>query len=232
MSKMAQPFIQVKHLNKVYKTPAGEFAALKDINFALDAGGFNLVVGKSGAGKSTLANMITGVDHVTSGEIEIGGRAIHTLNENDMALWRGLNVGVIYQSFQLLPKLTIMDNILIPMDFCDLYKPGKSQEWAMSILEKVELADQAHKFPSTLSGGQQQRAAIARALANDPPLIVADEPTGNLDTNTAEVIFKLFRKLVDDGKTIFMVTHDEFLVHRADQVLQLADGELAIAEPA
>jgi putative ABC transport system ATP-binding protein len=229
---MKQPFIQVKHLNKVYKTPAGEFPALKDINFALDAGGFNLVVGKSGAGKSTLVNMVTGVDHVTSGEIEIGGSAIHTLNENDMALWRGLNVGVIYQSFQLLPKLTIMDNILIPMDFCDLYKPVKSQEWAMSILEKVELADQAHKLPSTLSGGQQQRAAIARALANDPPLIVADEPTGNLDTNTAEVIFRLFRKLVDDGKTIFMVTHDESLVHRADQVLHIADGELAIAEPA
>ena len=229
---MPQPFIQVKHLNKVYKTPAGEFPALKDINFELDAGGFNLVVGKSGAGKSTLVNMITGVDHVTSGEIVIGEQAIHTLSENDMALWRGLNVGVIYQSFQLLPKLTIMDNILIPMDFCDLYKPGKSQEWVMSILETVELADQAHKLPSTLSGGQQQRAAIARALANDPPLIVADEPTGNLDTNTAEVIFKLFRKLVDDGKTIFMVTHDESLVHRADQVLHIADGELAIAEPA
>ncbi|MBI9050726.1 MAG: ABC transporter ATP-binding protein [Anaerolineaceae bacterium] len=229
---MSQPFIQVKDLNKVYKTPAGDFPALKNINFEVQAGGFTLVVGKSGAGKSTLINMVTGVDSATSGEIWIDGQAIHTLSENEMALWRGMNVGVIYQSFQLLPKLTIMDNILIPMDFCDLYKPVKSQEWAMSILDKVELADQAHKLPSTLSGGQQQRAAIARALANDPPLIVADEPTGNLDTNTAEVIFELFRKLVDEGKTIFMVTHDESLIQRSDHVYHIYDGELAVAEPA
>jgi ABC-type lipoprotein export system ATPase subunit len=220
------PFITVNHLQKTYQTPAGNFPALKDISFQVPAGKFIIVTGKSGAGKSTLVNMLTGVDTLTSGEIFIGGSAIHSLDENEMALWRGLNVGVIYQSFQLLPKLTVLENILIPMDFCDLYVPGKSQEWAMSILEKVELADQAHKFPSTLSGGQQQRAAIARALANDPPLIIADEPTGNLDTNTAEVIFGLFAKLVADGKTILMVTHDESLAARAEQVICIHDGEL------
>jgi ABC-type lipoprotein export system ATPase subunit len=219
-------FIEVKDLMKNYHTPAGDYLALKGLNFGLNAGEFTVMMGKSGAGKSTLVNMLTGVDTVTSGEITIGGDAIHTYNEDQMALWRGLNVGVIYQSFQLLPKLTILDNILIPMDFCDLYVPGKSQEWAMSILEKVELADQAHKFPSTLSGGQQQRAAIARALANDPPLIVADEPTGNLDTNTAEVIFNLFDKLVQEGKTIFFVTHDEAITSRADRILYINDGEL------
>jgi ABC-type lipoprotein export system ATPase subunit len=220
------PFITVNHLQKTYQTPAGNFPALKDISFQVPAGKFIIVTGKSGAGKSTLVNMLTGVDTLTSGEVFIGGNAIHSLDENEMALWRGLNVGVIYQSFQLLPKLTVLENILIPMDFCDLYIPGKSQEWAMSILEKVELADQAHKFPSTLSGGQQQRAAIARALANDPPLIIADEPTGNLDTNTAEVIFGLFAKLVADGKTILMVTHDESLAARAEQVICIHDGEL------
>jgi putative ABC transport system ATP-binding protein len=221
-----QSFIQVKDLRKNYHTPAGDYIALKGLNFSLNAAEFAVMMGKSGAGKSTLVNMLTGVDTVTSGEIIIGGEAIHTFNEDQMALWRGLNVGVIYQSFQLLPKLTIMDNILIPMDFCDLYVPGKSQEWAMSILEKVELTDQAHKFPSTLSGGQQQRAAIARALANDPPLIVADEPTGNLDTNTAEVIFNLFDLLVQEGKTIFFVTHDEAITSRADRILYINDGEL------
>jgi ABC-type lipoprotein export system ATPase subunit len=219
-------FIEVKDLMKNYHTPAGDYLALRGLNFGLNAGEFTVMMGKSGAGKSTLVNMLTGVDTVTSGKITIGGDAIHTYNEDQMALWRGLNVGVIYQSFQLLPKLTILDNILIPMDFCDLYVPGKSQEWAMSILEKVELADQAHKFPSTLSGGQQQRAAIARALANDPPLIVADEPTGNLDTNTAEVIFNLFDKLVQEGKTIFFVTHDEAITSRADRILYINDGEL------
>lgn len=231
MSTMTeQAFINVNHLQKTYHTPAGNFPALKGISFEIQAGKFAVVTGKSGAGKSTLVNMLTGVDTLTSGEIMIGGKAIQTFNEDQMALWRGLNVGVIYQSFQLLPKLTILENILIPMDFCDLYVPGKSQEWAMELLEKVELADQAHKFPSTLSGGQQQRAAIARALANNPPLIVADEPTGNLDTNTAEVIFSLFAKLVADGKTVFMVTHDESLAARAEQVLYIQDGELVVKD--
>jgi putative ABC transport system ATP-binding protein len=221
-----QAFIEVRNLIKNYHTPAGDFQAIKGLNFSLKAEEFTVVVGKSGAGKSTLVNLLTGVDTATSGEIVIGGAPIHTFNENQMALWRGVNVGVIYQSFQLLPKLTILDNILIPMDFCDLYTPGKSQDWAMAILEKVELADQAHKLPSTLSGGQQQRAAIARALANDPPLIVADEPTGNLDTNTAEVIYYLFERLIQDGKTIFLVTHDEAISARADRILHIYDGEL------
>jgi putative ABC transport system ATP-binding protein len=218
--------VRLDYIVKNYSTPDGDFTALKGISAEFDRGEFVGIIGKSGAGKSTLVNMITGVDHLTSGEIWVEETAVHDLDENQMALWRGINVGVVYQSFQLLPKLSLLDNIMLAMDFCGLYKPRQSLERAMSLLESVELQDHAYKFPSAISGGQQQRAAIARALANDPPLIVADEPTGNLDSVTAETIFQLFENLVGQGKTIIMVTHDQTLSRRFNRTLSLADGEI------
>ena len=216
--------IKLRNVVKNYKTPAGDFQALKGITVSFNQGEFVGVVGKSGAGKSTLVNMLTGVDHLTSGEVWVDGVAVHALDEDRMALWRGKNVGVVFQSFELMPTLSLLDNILLPMDFCGLYQPRKSVEQAMHLLELVEMADQAHKVPSAVSGGQRQRAAIARALANDPPVIVADEPTGNLDSVTAETVFEVFENLIHEGKTIVMVTHDESLSKRFDHVLNIADG--------
>jgi len=218
--------VEVKDLYKVYSTAAGDFTALNGINVEVKRGEFLGIIGKSGAGKSTLVNMITGVDHLTSGEIRVDGVPVHALNEDEMALWRGKNVGVIYQSFELMPTLSILDNVMLPMDFCGLYVNGESQERAMELLRMVEMDDQHHKVPSTISGGQKQRAAIARALANDPALIVADEPTGNLDTATSEIVFEMFEKLVQQGKTIIMVTHDRSLAKRFDRVLRITDGEI------
>ncbi len=218
--------VEVKDLFKVYSTAAGDFTALNEINMKVKRGEFLGIVGKSGAGKSTLVNMITGVDHLTSGEIWVNGVPVHALNEDEMALWRGKNVGVIYQSFELMPTLSILDNVMLPMDFCGLYVNGESQDRAMELLRMVEMDDQHHKVPSTISGGQKQRAAIARALANDPALIVADEPTGNLDTATSEIVFEMFEKLVQQGKTIIMVTHDRSLANRFDRVLRITDGEI------
>jgi putative ABC transport system ATP-binding protein len=221
--------VEVKDLYKVYSTAAGDFTALNGINVEIKRGEFLGIIGKSGAGKSTLVNMITGVDHLTSGEIRVDGMPVHALNEDEMALWRGKNVGVIYQSFELMPTLSILDNVMLPMDFCGLYVNGESQERAMELLRMVEMEDQHHKVPSTISGGQKQRAAIARALANDPALIVADEPTGNLDTATSEIVFEMFEKLVQQGKTIIMVTHDRSLTKRFDRVLRITDGEIFTA---
>lgn len=218
--------VQVNNLVKNYQTADGDFTAIKDISIEFNRGEFTGIVGKSGAGKSTLVNMITGVDHVTSGEIWVADTAVHKLDEDEMALWRGINTGVVYQSFQLLPKLSLVDNIMLAMDFCGLYRQVESYERAMHLLESVELQDHARKYPTAISGGQQQRAAIARALANDPPLIVADEPTGNLDSATAETIFQLFEGLVLLGKTIIMVTHDHTLVRRFNRTLMITDGEI------
>jgi putative ABC transport system ATP-binding protein len=225
LEKLA-PFIQLSDIRKVYQTPAGDFPALNGITSSFNEGDFVGIIGKSGAGKSTLVNMITGVDHLTSGEIWVNGTAVHTLNEDQMALWRGKNMGVVYQSFQLLPKMTLRDNILLPMEFCGLYRPKESEEWAMHLLEEVELQDHAHKLPSAISGGQHQRAAIARALANNPPIIVADEPTGNLDTVTADIVFTLFEKLVNTGKTVLIVSHDASLSERTSRIMQISDGEI------
>ena len=218
--------IDLRQLNKVYHTDAGYFPALKDINIKIGRGEFVSVIGKSGSGKTTLINMLTGIDRPTSGEIYIGGIPIHQLNEGDMAVWRGRNLGVVFQFFQLLPTLSVMQNVMIPMDFCNMFTPAERQERAMHLLELVDIADHAHKLPSRLSGGQQQRAAIARALANDPPIIATDEPTGNLDSKTAGQIFDLFQQLVDDGKTILMVTHDEDLAQRASRTVIISDGEI------
>jgi len=184
------------------------------------------VIGKSGSGKSTLINMITGIDRPSSGEVLVGDTAVHKLTEDGMAKWRGRNLGIVFQFFQLLPTLSVAENIMLPMDFCNLYSLKEREERAMTLLKMVELDDQAHKLPAALSGGQQQRVAIARALANDPPVVIADEPTGNLDSKMADAVFSLFEDLVSKGKTVVMVTHDSSLAKRASRTILLADGEV------
>ncbi len=222
--------IQLENVQKVYPNEAGGFTALNNITFSVFAGEHIGIIGKSGAGKSTLLNMITGVDHLTSGSVTAYTNShqvsIHTLTENELALWRGKNIGVIYQSFQLLPMLTLIENITLPMDLCGLFQRKESKERALELLRLVELQEHAYKLPGAISGGQQQRVAIARALANDPPILVADEPTGSLDSITATHIFDVFEHLVMQGKTIIMVTHDNSLGPRFSRILHLADGEL------
>ena len=221
-----QPLIEIKNLRKVYQTPAGDFTAVNGINVEVQRGEFVAIIGKSGSGKSTFINMITGIDRPTSGEIIIDGAPVHLFNEGQMAAWRGRNLGIVFQFFQLFPTLTILENVILPMELNNLYSKSERKERAMHLLEKVEMADQAHKLPSSISGGQQQRVAIARALANDPPLLVADEPTGNLDSKTAEKIFSLFENLVASGTTILMVTHDSDLARRVNRTILISDGEV------
>jgi putative ABC transport system ATP-binding protein len=184
------------------------------------------VVGPSGSGKSTILNMITGIDRPTACTVTFDGQRLDELSEEELAVWRGANVGIIFQFFQLLPTLTVIENVMLPMDFASLWTPRERQRRAMHLLELVGLVDQANKLPMSTSGGQQQRAAIARSLANDPPLIVADEPTGNLDSVTAEEVFTLFRRLVDEGRTIVMVTHDPDLAARTRRTVHMVDGEI------
>ncbi len=218
--------IRLDNVDKAYQTPVGEFIALRNINLRIGKGEFVAVVGKSGSGKSTLINMITGIDRPSAGQIYIGDTAIHTLREGPMAEWRGRNVGVIFQFFQLLPMLTCIENVMLPMDFCNMYKSSERENRALHLLEQVDMVEHAYKLPSEVSGGQQQRVAIARALANDPPLLVADEPTGNLDSKTADSVFHLFETMVTRGKTILMVTHDEELARRVSRRITLTDGEI------
>jgi ABC-type lipoprotein export system ATPase subunit len=220
------PLIEVRQLVKVYQTPAGGFMALKGIDAQVNPGEFVAVVGKSGCGKSTLINMLTGIDRPTSGEIWIKDVAVHTLSENEMAEWRGRNVGIVFQHFQLMPTLTLLENVMLPMELNKVYTRRGRRERATQLLDTVEMIDHIHKLPSAISGGQQQRVAIARALANEPPLIVADEPTGNLDSQTAEMIFRLFEKLVAGGTTILVVTHDDALAKRVNRTIILSDGEI------
>ncbi len=224
------PLIELRDVVKNYQSEAGIFPALKNVNLSIERGEFLGIIGKSGAGKSTLLNMFTGVDELTTGEVIVHTNeesvSLHTLSENDLALWRGRTMGVIYQSFQLLPMLSLVQNVMMPMDMSDLYPPRKSRERALELLEMVDILEHAHKTPDLISGGQQQRVAIARALANDPPMIVADEPTGSLDSVTADHIFKLFERLVQSGRTIVMVTHDKGLMPRFSRHVEIADGEL------
>ena len=218
--------IDLRDVVKVYTNQAGSFTALRGVSLTVDNGEFVAVVGKSGSGKTTLINSLTGIDRPTSGEIHVAGTPVHKLTEGQLAVWRGKNVGVIFQFFQLLPMLSVVENVMLPMDFCNVYQPRERQERAMYLLEQVEMADCAHKLPSATSGGQQQRVAIARALANDPPIIVADEPTGNLDSKTASAVFDLFQSLVEKGKTFVMVTHDRDLAQRVTRTVSIADGEI------
>jgi ABC-type lipoprotein export system ATPase subunit len=213
-------------LVKTYHSTAGDFPALKEIDLQVGRGEFVAVIGKSGSGKSTLVNMITGIDRPTSGEVLVGDTSVGVLSEGKLAQWRGRNIGVIFQFFQLLPTLTVIENVMLPMDFCHMYSSRERRERAMHLLEQVDVAEHAHKLPSAVSGGQQQRVAIARALANDPPILAADEPTGNLDSKTAESVFRLFERQVEEGKTILMVTHDRDLAKRATRTIMLSDGEI------
>jgi putative ABC transport system ATP-binding protein len=218
--------IELRKVVKNYETAAGPFPALKGIDLKIDTGEFVSVVGRSGSGKSTLINMVAGIDRPTSGQVLIGDTAVHILSEGQLAVWRGRTIGVVFQFFQLLPTLTVIENVMLPMDFCHMYSARERRERAMYLLEEMEMADHAHKLPSAVSGGQQQRVAIARALANDPPILAADEPTGNLDSKTAESVFRLFEKQVEAGKTILMVTHDRELSKQATRTVNLSDGEI------
>jgi putative ABC transport system ATP-binding protein len=218
--------VELRQVVKTYENAAGAFTVLKSIDLQVDTGEFVAVVGKSGSGKSTLLNMIAGIDRPTSGQVLVGDTAVHTLSEGQMAVWRGRHLGVVFQFFQLLPTLTVIENVMLPMDFCRLYSPRERRERATSLLEQVEMAGHAHKLPGAVSGGQQQRVAIARALANDPPIVVADEPTGNLDSRTAESVIRLFESLVAGGKTILMVTHDKDLARRARRTIAITDGQV------
>jgi putative ABC transport system ATP-binding protein len=221
-----EPLIEMSGIVKTFKTPAGDFTALDGITACFYPGEFVSVVGKSGSGKSTLVNMITGIDHPTSGTVRIGDTYVHKMDESEMSVWRGRNLGVVFQFFQLLPMLSVLENVVLPMDFCDMYPVSEREERAMALLKLVGLDSCAHKMPAAISGGQQQSAAIARALANDPPIIIADEPTGNLDSHTAESVFEIFNDLVRRGKTILMVTHDISLARRTNRMLLISDGEL------
>ncbi|MFZ5822553.1 MAG: ATP-binding cassette domain-containing protein [Chloroflexota bacterium] len=220
------PMIALCEINKYYKTAVGDYHALKDVDLQIEAGEFVSIIGKSGSGKSTLLNMITGIDRPSAGEVYVNGQAVHELNENRMARWRGKNLGIVFQFFQLLPMISVIENIMLPMDFCRTYPMRERHTRAMELLELVELADHAHKLPTALSGGQQQRVAIARALANDPPIIIADEPTGNLDSKTAESVFGLFNNLTAQGKTVIIVTHDSGIAKRTHRTALIADGEI------
>jgi len=218
--------IQLQKVVKTFKNAAGEFRVLKGIDLTLRGGEFVAIVGKSGSGKSTLLNMITGIDHPTGGQVIINGVNIYNMNESRRAQWRGRNLGIVFQFFQLLPMLTLLENVMLPMDYTGLYDFDERPKRAMELLKMVGLENQAHKLPAAVSTGQQQSAAIARALANDPPVIAADEPTGNLDSRSAEAIINLFDQLVRNGKTIAMVTHDPTLTDRTSRTIIITDGEL------
>ena len=224
-----KPLVLLEDVEKVFYSKAGPFKALRSIDLTVEAGEFVAVVGPSGSGKSTLINMITGIDRPTSGEVYVAGERLTQMSENQVAKWRGRNVGVVFQFFQLLPTLTVLENVMMPMHYCGTYK-GQRRERAMELLELVEVPDTADKYPSQISGGQQQRAAIARALCNDPKLIIGDEPTGNLDTVSAGLVFGLFEELVEGGKTIIMVTHDRDLAGNIPRVEEVRNGQLVSPE--
>jgi len=217
--------IRLEAAKKIFGSRGGQtFPALRGISLRVAPGDFLAVLGKSGSGKSTLLNLIAGIDRPTSGEVHAAGADLTRLGENKLALWRGRNIGVVFQFFQLLPTLTVEENILLAMDFVGEVSPAERRPRARALLELVGLSDQLAKLPSALSGGQQQRAAIARALANDPPIVLADEPTGNLDSETSAAVAELFHGLIDQGKTLLIVTHDDKLASRAHRVIQLKDG--------
>ncbi len=218
------PLINLCNVVKEYPTAAGPYLALKGIDITIAPGEFVAVVGKSGSGKSTLINMITGIDRATSGTVCVAGAELGRLSEGQLAIWRGRKLGIVFQFFQLLPTLTVAENVMLPMDFANLGRPRERRQRALLLLEQMELQEQADKLPGALSGGQQQRVAIARAMANDPPLLIADEPTGNLDSRTADAIVRLFEQLVSEGKTVVMVTHDSDLAGRAGRSITVADG--------
>lgn len=225
-ASVADELIQMRGVVKTFKNAAGEFTVLHGIDLTIKRGDFVAIVGKSGSGKSTLLNMITGIDHPTGGQVVIGGTDIYELTESQRSLWRGKNLGIVFQFFQLLPMLTLLENVMLPMDYVGMYDFDERPKRAMALLEMVGLEQAAHKLPLAVSTGQQQSAAIARALATNPPTLIADEPTGNLDSRAAEAIIDLFEELVEHGKTIVMVTHDPSLTSRTSRTVTISDGIL------
>ncbi len=221
-----ESFITLRNVVKTYVTPAGSFKALRGIDLRVRKGEFMAVVGKSGSGKSTLLNMLTGIDRPTSGEVIAGQMPIHQLSEGEIARWRGRNIGIVFQFFQLLPTLTIVENIMLAMDFCRVFPVRQRKPRALELLNQVGIVEQAYKLPAMLSGGEQQRVAVARALANDPPILVADEPTGNLDTETATAVFQLLQAQAALGKTVIVVTHDRDLAAQVNRTITLVDGHI------
>jgi len=218
--------ISLNQVSKTYHTPAGNFAALKQIQLDVKSGEFVGLVGKSGSGKSTLLNMVAGIDRPSSGSVAVAGTEIQDLSENKLAIWRGRNVGFVFQFFQLLPTLTVAENVMLPMDFSGTVPFRERRKRAVSLLERVAVAAHADKLPATLSGGEQQRVAIARALANEPPLVLADEPTGNLDSITATSILDLFRDMANRGTTVVIATHEADIARVIDRRIEISDGAI------
>ncbi len=219
--------ITLENVTKIFRSKESEFTALKNINLSIGKGQYVAIIGKSGSGKSTLLNMIAGIDHPTQGTVKLNGAEICRMDESRLARWRGQNIGIVFQFFQLIPTLTILENLLLAMEFVNaIPKAGRTQR-AMNLLEQVGIPEQADKMPASLSGGQQQRAAIARALANDPDIIIADEPTGNLDSKTSEYINALLQSLAQSGKTVVVVTHEKDTVSSYDRTIILTDGEMS-----
>jgi putative ABC transport system ATP-binding protein len=219
------PLIDLRGVSRAYDTPSGPFLALNDITLSISAGEFLAIVGESGSGKSTLLSMLAGIDRPSRGEIVINGTAVHELPEHALSAWRGRAVGIVFQFFQLLPTLTAVENVMMPMDFCGHHPPRERRARAESLLERLGVGDQRDKLPSTLSGGQQQRVAVARALANEPAVLLADEPTGNLDSRTSEAMLQIFAELSRAGQTIVMVTHEQRALRHVSRVVMLVDGQ-------
>ena len=222
--------ISLRGVSKVYASAAGRVGALEDVDLEIGSGELVAIIGKSGSGKSTLINLLTGIDSPTAGQIRVAATEVHALDQDALAGWRGRSVGVVFQFFQLLPSLTVAENVMLPMDFCNTYPAGERRARALALLGQLGIGEQADKLPSALSGGQQQRAAIARALANDPPLLVADEPTGNLDSRTAEEVMQLFAQCARAGKTVVMATHERDLGRYFARSVSLADGRIVARE--
>jgi putative ABC transport system ATP-binding protein len=222
--------IQVSDVVKTYPLSAGEVVAVDHLSLDIGDGEFVAVVGRSGSGKTTLLNLLAGIDRATSGTVIVAGADLSSLSESGLAAWRGENVGLVFQFFQLLPTLTVIENVMLPMDFAKKIPVGERRDRARHLLDRVGIGDQADKLPATLSGGQQQRAAIARALANDPPILLADEPTGNLDSATADAVLKLFADLNADGQTIVVVTHERDIRSVAGREVTLVDGRIVSDE--
>jgi putative ABC transport system ATP-binding protein len=225
-------WIELRDVTRTFPAAAGPFTALADVSLAIAKGEFVVVVGQSGSGKSTLLSLLSGIDRPTRGEVLVGGTAVHALSERAMSAWRGRAVGIVFQFFQLLPTLTAAENVMLPMDFCDAWPSGERRSRALALLDRLGVADQADKLPPTLSGGQQQRVAIARALANEPAVLLADEPTGNLDSKTSEAMLALFADLVREGQTVVMVTHERGAQRFATRTVTLADGRIVAGEVA
>jgi putative ABC transport system ATP-binding protein len=218
--------VDVREVFKRFIVGETEVTILKGISFHVHRGEFVMIVGPSGNGKSTLLNMVTGIDHPSDGQVIVGGEDIHQMNANDQSLWRGKNVGIVFQFFQMMPSLTLLNNVMLPMELANMFDRKTRRDRAAQLLERVGLAEQMHKLPSMVSGGQAQRAAIARAIANEPPLLIADEPTGNLDPTSANIVFALFEQLVDEGTTIMMVTHDKELAAKVPREIEIVEGNI------